>query len=233
MYKWSLCFIVLALLAAPLRAVAQEGLESEKDKTSYSVGTRFGKFLQYGKDLIDLDVVKRGMSDVMEGRDRALSDEELDSLFQRLEQRMSKNREEMMAGEGNEFLAENAKKDGVVQLASGLQYKILTEGAGPTPASTDTVTTHYAGRLLDGTQFDSSYERGEPTSFPVGRVIPGWTEALLLMPVGSKWELYIPQDLAYGARGSPPVIPPFATLIFEIELIEIEDPETKPKVPGL
>ncbi len=125
------------------------------------------------------------------------------------------------------FLAENQSKPGVVTLPSGLQYKVLVEGAGPKPLATDTVTVHYRGTLVDGTEFDSSLRRGTPASFQVARVILGWTEGLQQMPVGSKWELYIPSDLAYGPRGFAPTIPPMATLIFEVELLGIGDGKQK------
>ena len=124
--------------------------------------------------------------------------------------------------EGEAFLADNKTKDGVVALPSGLQYKILTQGTGPTPAASDTVNCNYRGTLINGTEFDSSYKRNQPASFPVGQVIKGWTEALQLMPVGSKWQLFIPPDLAYGPRGAGGVIGPNATLIFEVELLSIK-----------
>jgi len=124
--------------------------------------------------------------------------------------------------EGEAFLAANATKDGVVTLPSGLQYKVITPGSGASPKASDTVSVHYRGRLIDGTEFDSSYKRNEPTSFPVGGVIPGWTEALQLMKVGAKWELYVPAKLAYGDRGAGGLIPPGATLVFEVELLSIK-----------
>ncbi len=130
---------------------------------------------------------------------------------------------EEMKKEGQEFLAENGERDGVISLESGLQYEVINEGTGATPALTDKVRTHYHGTLIDGTVFDSSVERGEPISFPVNGVIAGWTEALQLMKVGSKWRLFVPFDLAYGERGAGQDIGPFATLIFEVELLEIEE----------
>lgn len=198
-------------------------LETEAQRLSYSAGVRFGTFLEYGGELVDRDALLRGLADALDGVDLAMSEAEVDTAFMELQGRMSKSREDAMSAEGKAFLEENAKKEGVVQLPSGLQYKVLEKGAGSTPSATDTVTTHYSGTLLDGTEFDSSYKRGEPTSFGVGRVIPGWTEALQLMQVGDKWELYIPADLAYGSRGAPPMIPPYATLIFQIELISIDE----------
>lgn len=222
--------ILLGSLVFSLPALSQEAdtetsavLDTEEEKISYSVGTRFGKFLLYGKDIIDPELVKRGMVDVMEGREPVLGKSELDASFSDLERRMAENRKEAMSEEGRKYLETNAQKDGVIQLPSGLQYKVLEEGVGPTPSATDTVSTNYRGKLIDGTEFDSSYDRGKPTSFPVGGVIAGWTEALLLMSTGSKWELYVPPDLAYGERGMPRVIPPHATLIFEIELLAIEN----------
>ena len=126
------------------------------------------------------------------------------------------------AAAGKEFLAENASKDGVTTTESGLQYKVLEEGNGDSPTQSSTVKVHYEGRLIDGTIFDSSYQRGEPVSFPLNAVIAGWTEGLQLMQVGAKHELYIPFELAYGKKGSPPRVPPFATLIFKVELLDIE-----------
>jgi len=125
--------------------------------------------------------------------------------------------------QGDEFLAANKAKEGVVTLPSGLQYKVLQQGTGPKPTATDSVVCNYRGTLVDGTEFDGSYKRGQPATFPVSQVVKGWTEALQLMPIGSKWQLFVPADLAYGPRGKPPVIGPNATLIFEIELISIQD----------
>jgi FKBP-type peptidyl-prolyl cis-trans isomerase FklB len=144
----------------------------------------------------------------------------------KLEQEKMKVAAEENKKEGAEFLGENKTKEGVVTLPSGLQYRILTEGTGPKPAATDTVTCNYKGTLINGTEFDSSYKRGQPLSIQVNGVIKGWTEALQLMPVGSKWQLFIPSDLGYGDRGSGPVIGPGATLIFEVELLSIQE---KPK----
>lgn len=133
-----------------------------------------------------------------------------------------KQQAEENLSQGEAFLAENGKREGVVSLPSGLQYEVIHDGNGETPGNTDTVVTHYRGTLIDGKEFDSSHRRGEPASFPVNRVISGWTEALQLMTVGSKWKLFIPSDLAYGERGAGKVIGPNATLIFEIELLEIQ-----------
>ena len=201
---------------------APEAAMTDEVRLGYSAGVQFGNFLEHAKDSVDFDAVVRGLSDVLQENDLELSEAEQGRSFAELQRILAAKKKEALGVEGKRFLEENAKKSGVVTLDSGLQYKVLTDGAGPTPSRADTVRTHYAGRLLDGTEFDSSYKRGEPMSFPVTRVISGWTEALLLMQVGSKWELYIPANLAYGDRGAPPKIPPFATLIFEIELLGIE-----------
>jgi FKBP-type peptidyl-prolyl cis-trans isomerase FklB len=158
-----------------------------------------------------------------------MSDDEVKTTLTALQADMRKKQEEKMQllGEtnkkaGEDFLAANKTKDGIVTLPSGLQYKILTAGTGPKPTLTDSVVCNYKGTLLDGTEFDSSFKRGQPATFPVGQVIKGWTEALQLMPVGSKWQLFIPSDMAYGPRGSGPTIGPNSTLIFEVELISIK-----------
>ena len=135
---------------------------------------------------------------------------------------LKEKKAQAVKGDGEKFLEENKKREGVVTLTSGLQYQILKAGTGEKPLATDKVTTHYHGTFLDGKVFDSSVDRGQPAQFPVNRVIPGWTEALQLMPVGSKWKLWIPYNLAYGEKGYPPKIPPYSALIFEVELISID-----------
>ncbi|MEM6916565.1 MAG: FKBP-type peptidyl-prolyl cis-trans isomerase, partial [Verrucomicrobiota bacterium] len=152
------------------------------------------------------------------GEDPILSEEEISAAFEESQEMVEKAK----AAVGQEFLDENAKKEGVEITESGLQYEVLEEGDGPKPSATDNVTVHYHGTLIDGTVFDSSVDRGSPASFPLNRVIPGWTEGVQLMPVGSKFRFTIPYDLAYGERGSPPKIEPYSTLIFEVELLEIE-----------
>ena len=205
-------------------------LKTQKDKASYAIGLNIGKSMH--KDSVDVDpnILLRGMKDGLAGAKPLLTDEEAKAAMVALQADLRKKGEEKMLvqGEANKkqgdaFLAENKSKDGVVTLPSGLQYKILKEGTGPKPTATDTVVCNYKGTLLDNTEFDSSYKRGQPATFPVSGVIKGWTEALQLMPVGSKWELFIPADLAYGARGGPGGgIGPNATLVFEVELESIQ-----------
>jgi FKBP-type peptidyl-prolyl cis-trans isomerase FklB len=205
-------------------------LKTQKDKASYAIGLNIGKSMH--KDSVDVDpnILLRGMKDGLAGAKPLLTDEEAKAAMVALQADLRKKGEEKMLvqGEANKkqgdtFLAENKTKDGVVTLPSGLQYKILKEGTGPKPTATDTVVCNYKGTLLDNTEFDSSYKRGQPATFPVSGVIKGWTEALQLMPVGSKWELFVPADLAYGARGGPGGgIGPNATLVFEVELMSIQ-----------
>jgi FKBP-type peptidyl-prolyl cis-trans isomerase len=216
-------------------------LKTQKDKTSYAVGMNVGKGLganlRQGSVDVDQAILLRGLKDALAGGKTLLTDDEAKAVLTQLQTEMRARQQEKMKveqekmkavaennkKEGDEFLAANKVKDGVVLLPSGLQYKVLTEGTGPKPAATDTVTCNYKGTLTDGTEFDSSYKRGQPLSIQVNGVIKGWTEALQLMPVGSKWQLFIPSDLGYGDRGSGPVIGPGATLIFEVELLSIQD----------
>lgn len=221
------------LICAVASGAEQDGadplkLETTRDKASYSLGVKFGEAFGQGKDLLDIDIVVRALRDVYEGRDLAMDMDDVNRTFAGFQQAMRKRIMEAakVAGEsakadGEAFLAANAGKEGVIVLDSGLQYKVLEDGAGATPTRADTVKTHYRGTLVDGTEFDSSYARGTPAEFPVTQVIGGWTEALLLMREGAKWELYIPSDLAYGPRGAPPKIPPHAALVFQIEVLEI------------
>jgi len=205
-------------------------LQTQKDKASYAIGLNIGRSMH--KDSVDIDpnIVLRGMKDGLAGAKPLLTDDEARATMLALQAELRKKQEEKLQAlsesnkkEGDAFLAENKSKDGVVTLPSGLQYKILTEGTGPKPTPTDSVVCNYKGTLLDNTEFDSSYKRGQPATFPVTGVIKGWTEALQLMPVGSKWQLFIPPDLAYGVRGGPGGgIGPNATLVFEVELLSIQ-----------
>jgi FKBP-type peptidyl-prolyl cis-trans isomerase FklB len=215
------------------RTSAPLTLKTQKDKVSYAIGMNIGKSLH--KDSVDIDpaIFARGVKDALMSAKPLLTEEEMKTVLTALQGELRKQQEDAarVAGVGNRkagdaFLAENKTKDGVVTLPSGLQYKIITPGTGPKPTATDTVVCNYRGTLLDGKEFDSSYKRGQPATFPVSGVIKGWTEAVQLMPVGSKWQLFIPADLAYGPRGAGPDIGPESTLIFEVELLSIQE---KPK----
>ncbi len=204
-------------------------LKDMKDKISYSIGLNIGRdFKENGMD-IDADVLARGIRDVFAGGELLMTDQEIQETLMAFQQEaVAKQQEKMTAvaaenlKAGEAFLAENGKKEGVVTLPSGLQYKIISEGSGKSPAAEDTVTVNYRGTLVDGTEFDSSYKRGEPATFPVNGVIAGWTEALQLMKEGAKWELYIPSSLAYGERGAGRVIGPGSALVFEVELLKVQ-----------
>lgn len=210
-------------------------LKTQKDKVSYALGMNFGKTLQ--KQSIDVDpaILYRALKDTLAGNKLLMTDEDVKATLIQLQQDVRKEQEEKAKQvgetnrkEGEAFLAANKTKEGVVTLPSGLQYKVLTQGTGPKPTASDTVACQYRGTLIDGTEFDSSSKHGpQPITFPVTGVIRGWTEALELMPVGSKWQLFIPPDLAYGERGTGGDIGPNATLIFEIELVSILEKNTQ------
>jgi len=204
-------------------------LKTDKEKASYAIGMSIGKGLH--RDAVDVDpaILARGLKDAMTGEKTLLTDQEAQEALTSLKAEMNKKQEALRAEaaetnkkEGEAFLAANKTKDGVVTLPSGLQYKILQPGTGAKPTANDTVVCNYRGTLINGKEFDSSYKRGQPVTFPVGQVIKGWTEALQLMPVGSKWQLFVPADLAYGDRGAGPDIGPDATIIFEVELLSIQ-----------
>jgi FKBP-type peptidyl-prolyl cis-trans isomerase len=205
-------------------------LKTQKEKASYALGMKIGGDLrrQGVNTAVDPAIAARGFKDALAGSKALITEDEERAALTQLQSDV-RNKQEAKAHEqgsgarkeGEAFLAANKSKEGVVTLPSGLQYKILKEGTGPKPTASDTVTCNYRGTLLNGKEFDSSYKRGEPTSFPVGGVIKGWTEALQLMPVGSKWQLFIPGDMAYGDRGAGGDIGPGETLIFEVELLSI------------
>jgi len=193
------------------------------NKLSYSLGVILAQNLKHQKiEGFDSADLAKGIEDVMNEKDLSIPLEEANQFVQQHLQAAAMAQHEEVVAAGASFLAENEKRSEVTTLPSGLQYEVLTEGNGPKPKATDEVTTHYHGTLIDGTIFDSSVQRGQPTSFPVNRVIPGWTEALQLMPVGSKWRLVIPHNLAYGEQGAGDVIKPFSTLVFDVELIGIK-----------
>jgi FKBP-type peptidyl-prolyl cis-trans isomerase FklB len=209
-------------------------LTTKKEKFSYALGMNIGTGLggQLKKQSVEVDwnLVAQGIKDVAAGSKTRLTQEEAQAVVTEMQNEVRKEQQGKMQEaaaknktEGEAFLTANKSKEGIVALPDGLQYKILTEGKGPKPSATDSVVCNYRGTLINGTEFDSSYKRGQPATFAVGQVIKGWTEALQLMPVGSKWQLYIPSNLAYGERGAGADIGPDATLIFEVELVSIMD----------
>jgi len=226
--------VIVALLSFSLVScqtgvTSKEDLKTQKDKVSYSIGLDIGKNMKANSVDIDADILLKGIKDGLEEKEGLLTEEEIAQVMQDFQQdlmakQMAKQKEEgdKNLKEGETFLEANKKKEGVKVLPSGLQYKVLKSGNGPSPKETDKVKTHYKGTLINGTEFDNSISRGEPAVFPVNGVIKGWTEALQLMKVGDKWELYIPANLAYGEKGAGGAIPPNATLVFEVELLGIE-----------
>jgi len=204
-------------------------LKTKKDKISYAIGMDIGKNLKKQPFELNPEVISQGLWDAMSDGKTLMTDQEYKETMTAFRKEMTQKQTAQMkeAGdrnkkEGEKFIADNKKKEGVTTTASGLQYKIITKGTGASPKATDTVSVHYKGTLIDGKEFDSSYSRGQPASFPVNGVIKGWTEALQLMKVGSKWMLYIPSDLGYGDSGAGKDIMPGAALIFEVELLAIE-----------
>lgn len=197
-------------------------LTTEKEKVSYALGLSMAANLaDQGFKEIDTTALAQGLQHHFEKSDLLMEPAEIQQTLQNAFQSAQESMRAEAGKEGEEFLAENAKRDEVTVLESGLQYRVITEGNGPKPAATDQVTTHYHGTLISGKVFDSSVERGQPATFPVNGVIAGWVEALQLMPVGSKWELFIPYNLAYGERGAGGDIKPYSALIFEVELLAI------------
>ena len=222
--------LATTLFLVPQAAQEAGTLKSQKERLSYALGADLGAQLRRQSVEVDPAVFGKGLSDALSSGKTLMTEEEIKAtiaaLQTELQQRQAqaaKAAADVNRKAGAAFFAENGKKEGVVSLPSGLQYKILKAGDGKKPAATDAVVCHYRGTLLDGTEFDSSYKRGQPASFPVSGVIKGWTEALQLMPVGSTWQLFIPSSLAYGERGAGPTIGPNATLIFEVELISIKE----------
>ena len=209
-------------VTAPEASNSTKGLTTLKDSASYGLGVLVAQNFKSQNIEINAELLQKGFNEVMKGEKTPITDMQANSLIQKYMQKEQAKAFEPNRLAGEKFLADNKTKEGVVTLPSGLQYQIMKAGDGPKPASTDKVKTHYHGTLIDGTVFDSSVQRGEPITFPVTGVIPGWIEALQLMPVGSKWKLYIPQALAYGPRGSGPTIKPYSALVFEVELLGIE-----------
>lgn len=223
--------VLLCVASLPRLCAAAEkpDVKDTKDRVSYSVGYQVGgDFKKQGTEL-NPELLLRGVQDAMSGAEPLVSQQEMNKTLVDLKRKIEaeekterKRIAEKNLKEGKEFLARNAKKEGVVTLPSGLQYKVLKEGTGPSPKANDNVTVHYRGLLIDGTEFDSSYKRAKPAAFRADRVIPGWKEALLLMKAGSKWELFLPPNLAYGERGAGPLIGPNSALTFEVELISVQ-----------
>jgi FKBP-type peptidyl-prolyl cis-trans isomerase FklB len=209
-------------------------LKTEKDKNSYAFGMNIGRGLLQNSLDLDQQIVIRGLKDVLAHGKLLLTDEEAQAALAAIQNDVRKKQQDFRQQvgltnqkEGDAFLAENKTKEGVITLPSGLQYKVLKVGDGPKPTAADSVVCNYRGALINGSEFDSSYKRGQPATFPVAQVIKGWTEALQLMPVGSKWALYIPPGLAYGDRGAGASIGPNSTLIFEVELLSIQAKDAK------
>ena len=231
MFTVKVLLVVLGLVLPAIQVNAEEttALKTDKDKVNYSIGANIiGSIKQQGVE-IDLDLVIKGMKDAYAGGKMLLSEEEIRTGIDKYQIAVKQKRSLKMAKaseenkkEGEAYLAENGKKEGVVTLPSGLQYKILKAGSGKKPSDTDTVECNYRGTLINGTEFDSSQRAGKPATFKVSGVIPGWREALKLMPVGSTWQLAVPSALAYGDRGAGSKIGPNATLIFEVELVAIK-----------
>ncbi|WP_288476070.1 FKBP-type peptidyl-prolyl cis-trans isomerase [uncultured Pantoea sp.] len=199
--------------------------DSVEAQASYGIGLQVGQqLLESGLQGLQPEALLAGLRDALEGNSPAVPVDVVHRALREVHERaegVRRERTEAMAAEGQAFLQENAQREGVNSTESGLQFSVITQGEGPIPSRQDRVRVHYTGKLINGSVFDSSVARGEPAEFPVSGVIPGWIEALTLMPVGSKWELVIPQNLAYGERGAGASIPPFSTLIFEVELLEI------------
>lgn len=210
---------------------ADSELKTEKDKTSYAIGMEMGKGVKTQGIDVDADLLMKGLRDALSDKPSLMSDDDLRAVMTKLQTEVKQKQQaaqQAAAAEnkakGEAFLAENAKKTGVVSLPDGLQYKVMTAGTGKKPAESDTVLCNYKGTFMDGTEFDGSEKAGKPVPFPVKGVIPGFKEALQLMPVGSKWQVFIPPALAYGERGAGNVIAPNSTLVFEIELVGIQEP---------
>jgi FKBP-type peptidyl-prolyl cis-trans isomerase len=235
-------FVILAIvltLADQVLGAGDPALKSEKDKLSYTIGVSTGKNLKKQSVDIDPEMVLKGLKDGLAGGKTLLTVKEMDEVMTALQNDMAARRKDIMKAlaeknkkEETTFFAENKKKEGVKTLPSGLQYKVLKEGRGRSPKATDTVIAHYRGSLLDGTEFDSSYQRNEPSSIDLKHVIKGWTEAIPLMKEGAKWQLFIPSALAYGENGGG-LIEPNAALVFEVELISVSKGSASPSpTPG-
>lgn len=214
----------VALVVAGGASAAGTALETDKQKLGYTVGFQIGHSLMSDQLDVDVDALAQGIRDVLSGNEAQMTEEQMMAAIEKMQADRAAERERMATENleaGRKFLAENGKRKGVKQTASGLQYEVLKAGSGAQPGPTDNVTVHYRGTLIDGTEFDSSYERGEPVTFGVDEVIDGWKEALPLMREGAEWRIFIPSELAYGSRGAGQDIPPNSVLVFDIQLISI------------
>lgn len=225
-------FILIFTLVFLATGCQSKNIETQKQKVSYSIGWDIGNNLKQQSIEVDADILTAGLSDALSAKKSRLTQDEMRTTMTEFQQNLQKQRMEKSEAdskknktEGDAFLKENKSKPGVKTTASGLQYKIIKDGKGKKATAKDTVTVNYEGKLTDGKVFDSSYQRGQPATFPVTGVIPGWTEALQLMKEGSTYELYIPSELAYGERGAGGTIGPNATLIFKVELLKVESPK--------
>jgi FKBP-type peptidyl-prolyl cis-trans isomerase FklB len=224
--------LCMVLAASPVLAAEKRELKTEKQKASYAIGFDMGSSLKENGLDIDADILVKALRDALSGSTALMTEQEVKATLmavrkdlQARQQEKTKISGEKNKKEGEDFLARNKTKDEIKTLASGLQYKVLTEGKGKSPKAGDTVTVNYRGMFIDGTEFDSSYKRGQPANFTVGSVIKGWTEALQLMKEGSQWQLFVPANLAYGDNGTPGgPIGPNAALIFDMELISVKAP---------
>jgi len=235
----------IGLLACAIHAEDKKADEKpspfkdDKEKYGYAIGMSIGNNFKRQDVDVDLDSVAKGLKDTVMGHPTLLSEQEIQEVMKKFQTEMQakqqekrKQQSEKNRKEGTAFLEGNKGKSGVITLPSGMQYKVLADGAGESPKATDSVTVNYRGTLIDGTEFDSSIKRGKPATFRVTGVIKGWTEALQMMKPGAKWQLWIPTDLAYGDRGYGPSVPPGAALIFEVELVSVKPPEVAASASG-
>ncbi len=225
--KFKLIAVVgILFLVSQVNAQENQVLKNQKDKVSYIIGMDVGNNLKKQSVSVNPKILAKGIEDALSGAKPLLTEQEVQETMMAFQKEMMAKQAEVAKKnktEGEAFLAENKKKEGVKTLPSGLQYKVIKAGTGKKPKPSDTVTVNYRGTLINGTEFDSSYKRGQPATFQVSGVIPGWTEALQLMEQGAKWQLFVPSNLAYGERGAGGQIGPNATLIFEVELISIQE----------